>query len=160
MPVTLFITVCNAINSFRKAYPEIRLTALIAAITMSQKISHAGICRTGISFIRQQSIIIKPVTVSSFDPNSLTVPVFLATVPSNMSLIPEIDLRNYKALFFCATLRYRELSIISAPPHNDEANIGSSKNSLPHKIFRKTPKYITKLTNTWFVIPYAWVIKA
>ena len=82
MPVTLFITVCAATNSFRITYPEMMLIPLISAMTAIQIKSHTGISSTGIIFIRHTVTRIISATVSSCDPNSLTVPVFLATVPS------------------------------------------------------------------------------
>ena len=69
-------------------YPEMTLTALMTAITMIQIKSHAGICRTGSSFIRHATTITRSAAVSSFDPSSLTVPVLRATAPSIMSLSP------------------------------------------------------------------------
>ena len=94
IPVTLFIAVCKTTISFRITYPETRLVALIKAITMIQTISQYGIWMFGISYIRHTATRTKSAAVSSFDPNSLTVPVFLATAPSTMSLTPAIIYRT------------------------------------------------------------------
>lgn len=87
-PVTLFNTVWQATISFRATYPQIKLITLITAIMIIQMISHIGMWIAGMSLIRHTTTKTKSAAESSFDPNSLTVPVFRATIPSIMSLTP------------------------------------------------------------------------
>ena len=84
-PVTLFIVVCTAINLLCMAYPDIMLMILTKAITAVHTYSHIGISITGRIFIRQTATNTKSAIESNLDPNSLTVFVFLAMVPSTVS---------------------------------------------------------------------------
>ena len=66
-----------------------RLHILTIAIAIIQTQSHTGIQRKGSILIKQTNINRKSATVSSFAPNGLAVPVFLAIVPSIISVQPQ-----------------------------------------------------------------------
>ena len=89
-PVTLFIVECTATNLFRKAYPDIMLMIFTKAIAAVHIYSHIGISITVRIFIRQTAAKMKSATESNLDPNSLTVSVFRAMIPSAMSDNPAI----------------------------------------------------------------------
>ena len=88
-PVTLFIIVCREINCFLQTYPHIILPILIIAIIPPQIHNHPGRWVSGNSLITDASTKTRSATVSSWLPNLLLLFVFLAMVPSIISLKPQ-----------------------------------------------------------------------
>ena len=88
-PVVLFIIVCRAINVFLYINPHAILLILMMAMTAIQLQSQFGIGMIGNNLIKATAMKIKSETVSNFSPNSLILFVFLATVPSIISLSPQ-----------------------------------------------------------------------
>ena len=76
-------------SSFLRTNTNAKLNILINAIMLIHTHSHTGICIIGSIFIEQTSTNTKSANVSSLDPNLLTAPVFLATVPSIISVNPQ-----------------------------------------------------------------------
>ena len=87
-PVILFITVCRDINCFFETYPHGILLILMAAITPTQIHNHLGIWIAGNNRNKDAATKRKSAMVSSWLPNWVAVFVFLAMVPSIISLKP------------------------------------------------------------------------
>ena len=77
-----------------RTYPQIRLPILTTPITAIHTHNHCGIGTIGRSLAEEADRNTKSATVSSLAPNSLTVPVFLAMLPSIISVTPQ---RRYVA---------------------------------------------------------------
>ena len=92
-PVTLFIMVCSTTNLFLQTNPDAILMSLMIAITVIHIYSQLGIWITGSSLTKHAPTNRKSATVSNLDPNSLTVFVFLAMVPSIISVKPQVRYR-------------------------------------------------------------------
>lgn len=88
-PVILFITVCSAMNRFLQTNPDMIFAIFITAIIRIHIQSHLGIFITGNSLTKAADTNIKSAIVSSLDPNVLTEFVFLAIVPSTISVSPQ-----------------------------------------------------------------------
>ncbi len=88
-PVILFIAVCRAINCFLEAYPHMKLLILIAAITPTHIHNQWGIWSAGKNLIMDTTAKMRSATVSNWLPNLLALFVFLAMVPSIISLKPQ-----------------------------------------------------------------------
>ena len=89
-PVTLFIAVCSEINCLSEAYPNMILPILIIAIKIPHINNQMGISIAGNIFIKDTVTNARSAAVSILDPNSLTLFVFLAIVPSIISLKPQM----------------------------------------------------------------------
>ena len=87
-PVTLFIIVCKDINCFIETYPHMILPILITAITPPHIHNHPGIWIAGNNLNKDAATKMRSAIVSSWLPNSLVLFVFLAIVPSIISLKP------------------------------------------------------------------------
>ena len=87
--------VCSATKCFCMINPNIILMTLITPIMHIHVHNHIGISNIGKNFIRQITTNTKSAKVSSLEPNSLTVFIFLATVPSIISVNPA---NRYKAI--------------------------------------------------------------
>ena len=85
-PVTLFNVLCMDNSSFLRTKTNAKLNILINAIILIHTHNHTGICIIGSIFIEQTSTNTKSANVSSLAPNLLSDPVFLATVPSIISV--------------------------------------------------------------------------
>ena len=88
-PVALFINVCRDINCFLETYPHMMLLILISAITAPHIHKHCGICIAGNNLNKDTATKMRSATVSSWLPNLLALFVFLAIVPSTISLNPQ-----------------------------------------------------------------------
>ena len=88
-PVALFAIVCMEINCFVETYPHMILLILIAAITPPQIHNHPGIWIAGNNLMMDTTTKMRSETVSSWLPNLLVLFVFLAIVPSTISLNPQ-----------------------------------------------------------------------
>ena len=87
-PVTLFIIVCKDINCFLETYPHMILLILITAITPPHIHNHCGIWIAGNNLNKDTTTKMRSAIVSSWLPNLLVLFVFLAIVPSTISLKP------------------------------------------------------------------------
>ena len=92
-PVALFINVCRDINCFLETYPKMMLLILISAITLPHIHNHCGIWIAGKNLNKDTTTKMKSAIVSSWLPNLLVLFVFLAIVPSIISLKPH---RRYR----------------------------------------------------------------
>ena len=88
-PVTLFKEVCRDTSFLLQINPQTTFPVLMAAITATQTHNQAGSCIIGRIFTEHTATNIISATVSNLAPNSLTVLVFLAIVPSTISVIPQ-----------------------------------------------------------------------
>ena len=88
-PVTLFIIEWKATNFFLQTNPKMILVILISAITLPHIHKKNGILITGNNLIKDISIKMKSAKVSSWLPNLVTLFVFLAIVPSIISVKPQ-----------------------------------------------------------------------
>ena len=88
-PVTLFIIVCKDINCFLETYPHMILLILITAITPPHIHNHPGIWIAGNNLNKEAATKMRSAIVSSWLPNLLVLFVFLAIVPSIISLRPQ-----------------------------------------------------------------------
>ena len=84
----MFIVVCKDINCFFKTYPHRILLILIAAITHTHIHNHCGIWIAGNNLNKDATTKMRSAIVSNWLPNLLVVFVFLAIVPSTISLKP------------------------------------------------------------------------
>ena len=89
-PVILFIAVCRDTNCFLEAYPHMILLILISAITAPHTHNHPGALIVGKILIKAAVTNVRSAAVSILDPNSLVLFVFLAIVPSIISLKPQV----------------------------------------------------------------------
>lgn len=87
-PVTLFIIVCKDINCFLEIYPHIILLILTTAIKPLHIHNYHGIWITGNNLNEDTTTKMRSAIVSSWLPNLLVLFVFLAIVPSIISLKP------------------------------------------------------------------------
>ena len=87
-PVALFIIVCKEINCFIETYPHMILLILITVITLPHIHNHTGIWISGNNLNKDTTTKMRSATVSSWLPNLLVLFVFLAIVPSAISLKP------------------------------------------------------------------------
>ena len=78
------------VSFFCTTYPEMMLIIFISAINTIHTYSHAGMLITGRNFIRHTTANTKSAAVSNLAPNSLTVFVLRAMVPSITSDKPAI----------------------------------------------------------------------
>lgn len=69
--------------------PQRIFTILITAITVIQIHNQTGRCIRGRTFATHTAVNTMSAAVSNFAPNALTAFVFLATVPSTKSVIPQ-----------------------------------------------------------------------
>ena len=81
-PVTLFKIVCGNVSFPVRTNLQTAPTSFITAIMQTHIQSHTEISRYGANLIKATAINTKSDTVSSLSPKSLTLPIFLATVPS------------------------------------------------------------------------------
>ena len=88
-PVALFIIVCKDINCFLETYPHMILLILITAITPPHIHNHCGTWITGNNLNKDTTTKMRSAIVSSWLPNLLVLFVFLAIVPSTISLKPQ-----------------------------------------------------------------------
>ena len=88
-PVTLFKNVCKDKNCFSKTYPHMILLILITAITPPHIHNHCGILIAGNNLNKDTITKMKSAIVSSWLPILLVLFVFLAIVPSTISLNPQ-----------------------------------------------------------------------
>ena len=72
----------------KKSITSQKLGSFIITIIHIHIQSHVGIVKTGSIFIMQAKVNTISAIVSSLEPNSLAVPVFLAIVPSIISVNP------------------------------------------------------------------------
>ena len=84
----MFIVVCKDINCFLETYPHMILLILITAITLPHIHSHCGIWITGNNLNKDTTTKMRSAIVSSWLPNLLVLCVFLAIIPSTISLKP------------------------------------------------------------------------
>ena len=92
-PVALFIVVCRDRNVFWETYPKTILMILIIAMRLPQIHNHGGRWIAGKILTNDTVTNTRSAAVSSLAPRSLVLFVFLATVPSSMSLKPQ---KRYK----------------------------------------------------------------
>ena len=85
----MFIIVCKAINCFFKIDPHMILLILIIAIKPPHIHSHCGIWSAGNNLTKDAATKMRSAAVSSWLPNLLVLFVFLAIVPSAISLKPQ-----------------------------------------------------------------------
>ena len=88
-PVTLLREVCRDTNFLLQINPQTTFPVLMIAITATQPHNQVGSCINGRIFTEHTATNIISATVSNLAPNSLTVLVFLAIVPSTISVIPQ-----------------------------------------------------------------------
>ena len=88
-PVILFMIVCRAMNCLVETYPQMILPILTIAIKPNHIHNHPGTEIAGNSLIIDTDTNAMSATVSILDPNSLALVVFLAMVPSIISLKPQ-----------------------------------------------------------------------
>ena len=84
----MFIVVCKDINCFLETYPHMILLILITAIVPNHIHNHPGIGIAGNSLNKDTTTKMRSAIVSSWLPNLLVLFVFLAIVPSTISLKP------------------------------------------------------------------------
>ena len=89
-PVSLFKFVCRGAKRFLQMNTKIILAVLITAMVHIHNQAHFGTGIIGSSFIIAAAANTKSAIVSSFAPNSLSLFVFRATMPSVMSLRPQM----------------------------------------------------------------------
>ena len=92
-PVILFKGVCRDTNFLLQINPQITFPVLMVAITATQIHNQVGSCINGRIFAEHTATNTISATVSNLAPNSLTVLVFLAIVPSTISVIPQSGYR-------------------------------------------------------------------
>ena len=84
----MFMIVWKDINCFLEIYPRMILLTLITAITPPHIHNHCGIRITGNNLNKDATTKMRSAIVSSWLPNLLVLFVFLAIVPSTISLKP------------------------------------------------------------------------
>ena len=87
-PVSLFIAVCSKVNRRFRRNPNVRFMIFTSAMTKMQFQSQIGILSAGNNFTNAATANIKSATESNSEPNGVTDFVFLATVPSTISVKP------------------------------------------------------------------------
>ena len=92
-PVILFMTVWMERNVHLETYSQMILPILIIAMAPPQIHSHCGIRIAGSSLYKAAAVKARSAIVSNRLPNRLSEFVFLATVPSIISLNPQ---RRYR----------------------------------------------------------------
>ena len=89
-PVSLFGIVCRDSNCLLETYPHTILPILIIAIPRIHSHNHGGIVMVGNSFIKATVTNTRSAAVSILAPHSPALFVFLAIVPSIISLKPQM----------------------------------------------------------------------
>ena len=88
-PVILFAAVCRDTVVRRVTNTHKNVQILTAAITQIHPHNHAANWIIGKNFITDTAVNTRSETVSSLEPNSLTAFIFLAMVPSTISVKPQ-----------------------------------------------------------------------
>ena len=88
-PVALFKMVCMDTNFLLQINPQTTFPILMIAITTTQIHNQLGNCIRGKIFTKHAAANTTSANVSSLAPFSLTDCVFLAIVPSTISVIPQ-----------------------------------------------------------------------
>lgn len=89
-PAILFITECTEVRFFSLIKLIRTVSILINAMPAIHRYIQIGISIRGSNLMIQTTVNTISAIVSSFEPNSLTVSVFLATVPSIISVRPAV----------------------------------------------------------------------
>ena len=88
-PVSLFIAVCSKANRWFRRNPNVRFMIFTSAMTKKQLQSQIGIFSAGNSFMNAATTNTKSATESNPEPKVVTDFVFLAMVPSIISVKPQ-----------------------------------------------------------------------
>lgn len=88
-PVSLFIAVCSKVNRRFRRNPNMRFMIFTRAMAKTQPQSQSGIFSSGNSFMNAVTTNTKSATESNPEPKAVTDFVFLAMVPSIISVNPQ-----------------------------------------------------------------------